>query len=69
MCPLPDTTIGLTVAQRNDTRSVPGREANRLLAAVPANELSRLEPHLQPGRELKAKLAFNDLWDESHGQP
>ena len=23
-------------------------------------------PHLQPGRELKAKYAFDDLWEESH---
>jgi len=26
-----------------------------------------VEPHLQPGRELKAKYAFDDLWEESHG--
>jgi hypothetical protein len=26
-----------------------------------------VQPFLQPGRELKAKLAFDDLWEESHG--
>jgi hypothetical protein len=23
--------------------------------------------YLQPGRELKARYAFDDLWQESHG--
>jgi hypothetical protein len=26
-----------------------------------------VHPYLQPGQELKAKYAFDDLWDESHG--
>lgn len=24
-------------------------------------------PHLQPGRELKARYAFEDLWEDTHG--
>lgn len=27
----------------------------------------QVEPYLQPGRELTAKYAFDDLWDASHG--
>jgi hypothetical protein len=26
-----------------------------------------VQPHLQQGRELKAKYAFDDLWEEIHG--
>ena len=26
-----------------------------------------VEPHLVPGRELKAKYAFDDLWEAEHG--
>jgi uncharacterized nucleotidyltransferase DUF6036 len=28
----------------------------------------RIEPHLIPGRELKAKYAFEDLWEAAHGR-
>lgn len=28
-----------------------------------------VEPYLQPGRELKAQYAFDDLWETLHGQP
>ena len=28
-----------------------------------------LTPFLQPGRELKARYAFDDLWEETHGTP
>jgi hypothetical protein len=27
---------------------------------------ARVVPHLQPGRELKAQLAFEDLWESRH---
>jgi hypothetical protein len=27
----------------------------------------RIEPFLQPGHELKAKYAFDDIWEQSHG--
>jgi hypothetical protein len=45
-------------------------DARRLLQELRGdyNEVwHRVTPHLQPGRELKAKYAFDDLWDESHG--
>jgi hypothetical protein len=29
----------------------------------------KLSPHLVPGRELKARYAFDDLWEEKHGPP
>jgi hypothetical protein len=29
----------------------------------------QVEPHLVPGRELKASLAFSDLWESQHGTP
>jgi len=28
----------------------------------------RITPYLQPGQELKAQYAFEDLWDDAHGQ-
>lgn len=28
---------------------------------------SRIEPHLVPGRELKARYAFEDLWESMYG--
>ena len=28
-----------------------------------------VEPHLVPGRETKAYLAFSDLWEAIHGSP
>jgi hypothetical protein len=28
-----------------------------------------VEPHLVPGRELKARYAFDDLWEAGHGAP
>jgi hypothetical protein len=28
---------------------------------------SVLRPHVVPGRELKARYAFDDLWEELHG--
>lgn len=30
---------------------------------------SSIEPHLVPGRELKARYAFEDLWEAEHGSP
>ncbi len=29
----------------------------------------RVEPHLVPGRELKARYAFDDLWEAAHEHP
>ena len=45
-------------------------DAKRLLSELPGayNEIWQMVvPFLQPGRELKAKYAFDDLWEESHG--
>ncbi|MEP0843391.1 MAG: hypothetical protein HRF43_11865 [Phycisphaerae bacterium] len=47
-------------------------DAKRLLQELDTdyNETwRRIEPFLQPGRELKAKYAFDDLWENLHGQP
>jgi hypothetical protein len=29
----------------------------------------RIKPLLQPGRELKATYAFDDLWEDLYGKP
>jgi len=45
-------------------------DARRLLQELPGayNEVwRRVSVHLQPGRELKARYAFDDLWEESRG--
>lgn len=45
-------------------------DARRLLQELRGdyNEVWQgVTPHLQPNHELKAKYAFDDLWDETHG--
>lgn len=45
-------------------------DARRLLAELSGDHdivWHSLVPFLQPGRELKAQFAFEDLWEESHG--
>jgi hypothetical protein len=45
-------------------------DAHRLLSELNGSRddiWRRLQPYLQPGRELKARYAFDDLWDELHG--
>jgi hypothetical protein len=45
-------------------------DARRLLGAVNGSRddiWHRVEAFLQPGRELKARYAFDDLWEETHG--
>jgi hypothetical protein len=45
-------------------------DAKRLLQELSAtyNDVwKEVQPFLLPGQELKAKLAFDDLWEESHG--
>jgi hypothetical protein len=45
-------------------------DARRLLMELPPdyNKVWQgMEPYLQPGRELKAKYAFDDLWEDVHG--
>ena len=46
-------------------------DARRLLQELPGeyNDVWReVQRYLQPGRELKAKYAFDDLWEEKHGR-
>jgi hypothetical protein len=46
-------------------------DARKLLSELSGDYDSiwkQVEPHLQPGRQLTAKLAFDDLWDELHGE-
>jgi hypothetical protein len=46
-------------------------DARRLLQELPHDydeAWQSVLPHLQPGSELKAKLAFDDLWEESRGE-
>jgi len=45
-------------------------DARRLLEELPGsyNDVwRRVEPYLQLGREMKAKYAFDDLWEDLHG--
>jgi len=45
-------------------------DARRLLQEVAGRRdevWQRVVPYLQPGRELKAKYAFDDLWEDLHG--
>jgi hypothetical protein len=45
-------------------------DARRLLLELPGDYnhvWQSIETFLQTGRELKAKYAFDDLWEESHG--
>ena len=49
-------------------------DARRLLAELRGADdreqlWQSLTPFLQPGRELKARYAFDDLWEETHGTP
>ena len=46
-------------------------DARRLLQELPGrydDVWHQVEPYLQPGRELKAKYAFDDLWEDVHGE-
>jgi hypothetical protein len=45
-------------------------DARRLLSELSGSREEiwhRIEPFLQPGRELNAKYAFDDLWEEANG--
>lgn len=46
-------------------------DAKRLLEEMTGDHQTtweRITPYLQPGQELKAHYAFEDLWDDAHGQ-
>ena len=45
-------------------------DARLLLEHVPGTReetWAQVEPHVVPGRELKARLAFDDVWEKKHG--
>ena len=45
-------------------------DARELLARLQGGAVeiwSRVEPFIVPGRELKARLAFDDLWERDRG--
>lgn len=47
-------------------------DARRLLQELSGSQdeiWERVKPFLQPGRELKATYAFDDLWEERHDKP
>lgn len=47
-------------------------DARLLLARMDGNRetiWSAVEPHLVHGRELKARYAFDDLWEAERGNP
>jgi len=54
-------------AWRDDVDIADARRLLRELSGAYNEAWRNVEPFLQPGRELKAKLAFDDLWEESHG--
>src|SRR5205085_12396420 len=54
-------------AWRDDTDI---EDAKRLLQEMPGSQevvWKEIEPYLVPGRELKARYAFLDLWENSRG--
>ncbi len=47
-------------------------DARLLLSKLPGDRVSvwkLVEPHLVPGRLLKAQYAFDDLWEADRGHP
>ena len=45
-------------------------DARLLLSKIPGERIAvwrQVEPHLVPGRELKAQYAFDDLWEADRG--
>jgi len=54
-------------AWRDDVDIADARRLLRELPATYAEIWKQIVPHLQPGRELAAQYAFDDLWEERHG--
>jgi hypothetical protein len=54
-------------AWRDDVDIADARRLLQELSGAYDKVWESLVPYLQPGRELKARYAFDDLWDESHG--
>lgn len=47
-------------------------DARLLLSKLSGDRVSvwrQVEPHLVPGRQLKAQYAFDDLWEADRGYP
>jgi Nucleotidyltransferase of unknown function (DUF6036) len=53
-------------AWRDDVDIADARRLLRELVGTYDDVWKSVLPHLQPGRELTAKYAFDDLWDELH---
>jgi hypothetical protein len=54
-------------AWRDDVDIADARRLLQELTGAYDHVWCAVAPYVQPGRELKAKFAFDDLWDESHG--
>lgn len=54
-------------AWRDDVDIADARRLLQELTGAYDEGWRKVEPCLQPGRELKAKYAFDDLWEESRG--
>jgi hypothetical protein len=55
-------------AWRDDVDIADARRLLRELSGSREEIWARIEPLLQPGHELKATYAFDDLWEELHGK-
>jgi nucleotidyltransferase DUF2204 len=54
-------------AWRDDVDVADARRLLRELKGTQDEVWQSISPFLQPGRELKARYAFDDLWEELHG--
>ena len=54
-------------AWRDDVDIADARVLRREFQGKRAEIWSLIEPFLVPGRELKARYAFDDLWESEHG--
>jgi hypothetical protein len=55
-------------AWRDDVDIADARRLLQELSGSRAEIWGRISPFLQPGRELKATYAFDDLWEDLHGK-
>jgi len=56
-------------AWRDDVDIADARRLLQELSGSRQQVWDRVTPLLQPGKELKATYAFDDLWEELHGKP
>jgi hypothetical protein len=54
-------------AWRDDIDIDDARLLLRQLTGSKMDVWAQVEPHIVPGRELKAQYAFDDLWESEHG--